>query len=132
MGAKLDSELGVITVPKLKEEVKAKLGVDMSLSALRTLLKKRMRLRWRRVSNNHVYVNSSDNIRLRQLFALELVEVMRSGKVLLNFDESVIRLTSGRCYSWARRCKSNQRVIAKDVDGLSMLVAVSSEGDIYL
>jgi len=57
---------------------------------------------------------------------------LAEGKRLLNFDESVINSTVGKRYSWAPRGKNCLRVLGKDLAGLSVLLTVSSEGDIYL
>jgi hypothetical protein len=56
---------------------------------------------------------------------------MKENLINLNFDESVINLTTSKTYSWSRRKINANKCIAKKVSGLSIMVAVSSIGDIY-
>ena len=58
--------------------------------------------------------------------------MLKSGKRVLNFDESVLHMTVGRRYSWCSRGKPNLRILGKELAGLSVLLAVSSEGELYL
>ncbi len=60
-----------------------------------------MELQWKRARPQAKYVNSDNNIRLRQVFARKLTEVLSQQKVLISFDETVIRGTTGRNYTWA-------------------------------
>ena len=51
--------------------------------------------------------------------------------MLINFDESVLTGTTGRCYSWAgKECKAG-RNFKTDVSGLSIMLAITSSGDIF-
>lgn len=56
---------------------------------------------------------------------------MKQSKIILNFDETIIKMTTAKHFSWCKRGQSNQRIFGKPISGLSLLVAVSSEGDIF-
>jgi hypothetical protein len=98
---------------------------------LKNILTKDLKLRWRKVNNNEQYVNTKNNIRLRHVFAQKIIGAMQEGQVILNFDESVINLTTNKSYSWCAKKTPKNRMIGKKISGLSMLVAVSSLGDIF-
>lgn len=91
-----------------------------------------MKLKWRAVRLHQIYVNSANNLHLRRLFALKLVEILKAGKRVLNFYESVLHTTIGNRFSWCPRGKVNLRVLGKEIIGLSVLLTASSEGMVYL
>ena len=78
-----------------------------------------------------MYVNSNENLLLRRLFAFYLIEVLISKKKIMNFDESIFHQTSMKSYSWELSGSGRKRLISKPVAGLSILLAVSSEGFSY-
>ncbi len=91
----------IITIKYLRSEIKKELGLDLSPGKLRTILVKEMGLKWRRARPQARYVNSPDNIKLRKVFAFKMMKVLDSDIVIINFDETVVRGTSGRNYTWA-------------------------------
>ena len=97
---------------------------------MKNILIKDLKLKWKKVKNNECYVNTKKNKILRFIFAKKIIEVMKEGKIILNFDESVINLTTSRSHSWCERKSSTARSFCRRISGLSILVAVSSIGDI--
>lgn len=98
---------------------------------MRRTFSKNLNLRWKKSRSNDAYVNTNKNIRLRQIFALRLIEIMQQEKVILNFDESVIKSTNSMRYSFDIRGQLSQRYIGKPIAGLSLMLAVSSIGDVF-
>ena len=90
-----------------------------------------MNLKWRRVKSQDNYVNSVINIKHRHDFAIEMVNILEEGKTLINFDESVINATTSQCYSWVNKAHNIGRAYKKVVSGMSILLAVTSSGEIY-
>jgi len=91
-------------------------------------MKNQMGLSWKKMDHAKAYVNTWKNIELRKLFALRLIETMRHDKILINFDESVIHQSVMRTFSWQRKSQPARRVFGKDISGLSILLAVTSDG----
>jgi len=130
ISSKIDSMEGLITIKLLQKAIKRELGFELKRHRIYTILTKEMALAWRRVRPQARYVNSLKNIQLRQAFARKLLEVMSEQKVNISFDESVIRGSTGRCYSWARRGDGAMRYYNKEVSDLAILVAMTSKGEI--
>lgn len=50
---------------------------------------------------------------------------------MINFDETQISSSCERSYSWASKQEGSSRLIGKDMKSLSLMTAISSEGDIW-
>ena len=90
-----------------------------------------MHLRWKSVRHQGAYINSSKNIQERYEFALRTISELKRGKHYINFDESVVDGTCSQTYSWERRGNVPGRVIKRTISGLSLLLAVSSDGLVF-
>jgi hypothetical protein len=73
-------------------------------------------------------VNSPENIIKRKNFAIDLLECLEKGKVIIKYDESIIGCTTSLSYSWEKRGSVPGRVIKRTVSGVSILLAVSTDG----
>ena len=49
-----------------------------------------MNLTWKRVYHQGEYVNSQENIIKRKQFAFDIIGILNQGKIILNYDESII------------------------------------------
>jgi hypothetical protein len=87
-----------------------------------------MNLRYRKVGHQGEYVNKQINIDLRQKFALDILRLLKFGKTIINFDESIISGTCSKSYSWERKGRTQSRVLKRSTSGISILLAVSSDG----
>ena len=121
---------GLITTRSLKECIAKELGLELKAEQIYAFVKKEMGLVWKRIRPQARYVNSETNVKLRQLFARKMLELMAERKVVINFDETVIRGTTRRCYSWADKKTHPMHFYSQEVTDLALLVALSSEGDI--
>ena len=122
---------GLVTVKRLNASIKRETGLILSRSALTDILKKEMGLKWKRARPQARYVNSGNNVKLRRTFALKMLEVCKQRKVIVNFDETCIRGTTGRAYTWAYKGTNPSRYHFKEVKDLALLAAISTEGDIF-
>lgn len=77
------------------------------------------------------YFNQKKNIKHRQQFAVKMVELMASEKVIINFDESVLRCTNNQTHNWGWRGQPANRFFGKSICSLSVMLAVSSGGDVF-
>ena len=95
------------------------------------MLKADMGLKWGRVRAQDHYVNTPTNIEHRYNFAKQMVAILEAGKILINFDESVINSTTSQSYSWVSKAHNVGRAFKKTVSGMSILLAVTSDGEIF-
>lgn len=86
---------------------------------------------WRRARPNDAYVNTSENIQLRQIFADKLIEIIMKNYVILNFDESVINSSCGVRKSWHKKGSGAQRFYNKSISNLSIMLTTSSIGHVF-
>ena len=87
-----------------------------------------MDLVWKKIRHQPEYVNSGKNIHLREQFAKDAIAILRDGKILINFDESIIGGTTSQSFSWERRGNVPGRVIKRTLSGVSIMLAISSDG----
>lgn len=90
-----------------------------------------MNFSYRKVGHQGKYVNKQINVDLRQKFASDILRFLKFGKFIINFDDSVISGTCSKSYSWERKGRTQSRVIKRSITGISILLAVSSDGIKY-
>ncbi len=95
------------------------------------LLKEQKKYSWRKARPNDAYVNTSENINLRQIFADKFIEIIKKNYVILNFDESVINSSCGIRKSWHKKGSGSQRFYNKSVSNLSIMLTTSSMGHLF-
>ena len=91
-------------------------------------MRRELQVVWKRVRPQQGYANSAKNIVLRQTFAIKMILSLQDGRKIINFDETTIKSTNQRAYSYAMRGSSNSRCYSRDIPGLSLLLAVSQDG----
>ena len=57
--------------------------------------------------------------------------MLRESKELISFDETIIRSTTRRNYSWALKGACSIRYFAKESKDLSLLLAITSDGGVF-
>ena len=62
---------------------------------------------------------------------MQFIKILQQQKVIINFDESVITGSTSRQFSWERKGAIAGRNIKQEVQGVSIMCAVSSHGDIF-
>jgi hypothetical protein len=72
-----------------------------------------------------------DKYHAESVFARELIQVVQDRKIILNFDESIIREESNHSKSWAFKCKTSARHFKRTLSVMQILMAVDSEGNIF-
>ena len=60
-----------------------------------------------------------------------MFEILKIGKIIINFDETVIKATTGRNLSWDKKGAGACRLHSKKIDNLSLMAAISSKGDVF-
>ena len=124
----LDTKRGIISVPKIAKELRDHCNIDISNHLIRKILREEMGLKWKKIVHQADYINSEINIQRRYQFAIELCNLLKAGKIIINYDESLISGTCSKAYSWERRKNTPGRVIKRTLTGISILLSVSSDG----
>ncbi len=62
----------------------------MSACKITKVIKKDLRLKYKKVKNQYPYINSNANIKLRKVYATKLLDLFNENKCILNFDETII------------------------------------------
>jgi len=68
------------------------------------------------------------NLLKRQVVAAEYIRMLKSGKEIINIDESIIRYTDYRTRGWARQGKRVFTSHALRLPQISMIGAILSKG----
>ena len=127
----VESKNGIITVGRMRELCKNELSENVSYTKMKNIITQNLKLSWKKIRNQDFYVDKSENIALRIDYARELMGLIENRKVIINFDETVIRQSDNSSYSWEQKCITAHRKIGKPISGLSLLLAVTSQGDLY-
>ena len=94
-------------------------------------MKNSLSLSWKRIRSQDSYVNKIENKALRIIYARQLLSILETNKVIINFDETIIRQTDNQKYSWDLKSGSHHRTVGKNICGLSILLAVTTLGTVY-
>lgn len=68
---------------------------------------------------------------MRQKFALKLLDVYESGRVIVNFDESAISTLDARHHAWFKKGGPFKKPDYTKVKQISLQAAITSEGDCF-
>ena len=117
-----------VTAKHIHDKLQDEMNLSVTHKILRKIMKEDMRLKWRKISHQGEYVNSPQNIIKRKKYAIGLLNSLNEGKIIINYDESIIGGTTSWSYSWERRKDLPGRVIKRQVTGISIFLSVSSDG----
>lgn len=94
------------------------------------MLKKKLGFTFKRVRSNEQYVNSRKNIDSRSVFSRTLLRILKSMRIMINFDESVLNCSTARNMSWLDGSRNHARSFRRNYSGLSILLTVSSQAEL--
>ena len=89
-------------------------------------------LSFKRISSVALHTNSVKNRILRQQFALKLIDLLRQGKRIINFDESWINNLDYRRMKWRPYKQANSVAKTQVTPRISMILGIETTGAIYL
>ena len=95
-------------------------------------MKEKYRLSYRRVKRVSYTGNSEQNKVLRSLYAQKMLQVYSQGKHVVNIDETWIPESDFRRRRWVAKGGDNSMAEGKMSHRINMIVAVSSEGHVWL
>ena len=118
--AHIKKELEVQKMPAMKEHV------------IRSILRKDLRMRFKKVVSVALTANSHRNLILRQQFALKFLDIDLEKKVVVSIDESWCGMSDFRHRKWCQQGQTNSVAKLQILPRISMIAAISSTGDVYL
>ena len=98
---------------------------------MRGVMKSVLRLRYKRSKVLNHRANLPTCLVQRQQYALKLIEIMLSGKRVINIDESTMGQAVFARKSWQRQGVRNANVVKPFSHRLSLIAAVDTYGQVY-
>ena len=99
---------------------------------IRSVLKKDLGMRYKKVSPIAWTANSFRNLILRQQFALAFLEIDLTKKVVLNVDETWIGMSDFRRRKWCQHRHTNSVPQLQMLPRISMICGLDTSGEIYV
>ena len=87
---------------QVQEQVKERNDIDVELQRIRTIMKKDLGLTYRITRKIPIQANSQRCLVLRQRYAIKMIELLKSGKRIINIDESWLNETNFTRQMWCR------------------------------
>jgi hypothetical protein len=128
----VESQKNLITVPYICDRAAHDLNQYISKTKVRKILKHKLGLRWVTVGNEKLYINSFKNISLRKSFTNQMMEILAARKTISSFDETLLQGCSPSAKSWQARGQRAARAYGHQHSGLSLMLAVCSDGKRYI
>ena len=88
-------------------------------------------MRFKKIKKIPFRGNSEKNLILRQQFAMKLLELLESGKRLLNVDESWLTSTNFKRSKWREQGTTNSMPEKFMNPQIAIIAAIDTEGDVY-
>ena len=84
----------ILKADQVMKKVNRNGDIQVTIQEVRKVLRVNLRLGWRNAKSIPVQCNTERCLVLRQQYAIEMLPLLRSGKCILNIDESWINTTS--------------------------------------
>ena len=91
-----------------------------------------MGMRYKRVASISIHGNSQKNLVLRQQFAVNLIQVLNSGKRVLNVDQTWLGMSDFRKMKWRPKDSTNSIPKLSMMPRITMFVGLDTDGEVYL
>ena len=122
----------VITNAKqVQLQVKVKHELDLNVAQVQRALRKDLGLGYRRVRKIPIQGNSERCLVLRQQYALTMLPLLKSGKRIINVDETWINETNFSRKIWCRPDSPGTEPVRAVSPSLSMIAALDTDGRVY-
>ena len=106
-------------------------GYEVGLDLVKDVMKKDLRMGYRRARTVTVQANSERCLVLRQQFALRLLPLLESGRRIINVDESWLNQTRYQRRLWVPSDAPGSFTDKQVQPRISLLVALDTEGRIW-
>ena len=95
-------------------------------------MSKEMDMSYARIKNISLHGNSPNNLIMRQRFAIKMLALTNKKTIFLNMDETWLDASDYRRMKWKAKDSTNSMPIVQLAPRISMLVAIDTNGKIYL
>ena len=116
---------------QLQKALGGEQGEHLSNQAVRRVLRRDLRLRYRRVKKIPVQANSERCLVLRQQYALKMLLHLSKGKRVINVDESWISETDFSRRMWCPVTAAATVTERAVIPRLALLAALDTDGQVY-
>ena len=110
------------------QTIKEKHGIILSGTQLSKYFKQELGMSYHKLGIVGNHYDDHKNLLKRQLAAAEYIRLLKSGREIINVDESIIRSTDHRTRGWVRQGKRILTSHALRLPQISMIGAISSRG----
>ena len=127
----LQKRIPILKAEQIQKKVINKRDIKVSLKEVRQVLREALNLSWRTAKPIPIQCNSERCLVLRQQYAIKMLPLLRSGKVILNIDESWINTTSFIRKVWCPVDAPSTVTQRAVTPRLSLIAALDIEGRVY-
>ena len=85
--------------------------IDSKEAEIRSIMRRDLKMRYKKLVHISLHANSPKNLILRQQFALQLIKLLKSGKTILNVDETWLGMSDFRRMKWREHGSSNSHAV---------------------
>jgi len=107
-----DQHFAIESTAQVIKLLKERVNVEAKGPLVREIMKKKLGMSYRKIKPMSLLANSQKNLVLRQRFAMEFIELMKTGKTILNVDETWLGMTDFRRMKWREKDTTNPIGIA--------------------
>jgi hypothetical protein len=121
----------IASVRQVRDHIQKEHEVVLSESLIASVLKEDLRMRYSRIREQALHVNSPLNVHKRQGWAQTFLRHDIQNKVILNVDESWLDKTDYRRRSWSAVGQKNAQSKKQLTPRISLTVALDTLGNVY-
>ena len=120
------------SVKKLQHDLKEEKDMEVKYREMASIMKKDLGMRFKKIQSVSVRTNSEKNLVLRQQFAVNLIQVLNSGKRVLNVDQTWLGMSDFRKMKWRPKDSTNSIPKLSMLPRITMFVGLDTDGEVYL
>ena len=89
------------SVEAVQRKLKSERNISVKQKKIANIMKRDLNMSYRKIQTVTVRTNSEKNLVIRQQFALKLIEVLQSGKRVINVDQTWLGMSDFRRMKWS-------------------------------
>ena len=115
----------------IQKKISTQDGLSVPKSKICWIMRKKLRLGYRKASPVPIQANSERCLVLRQQYALRMIKLLESGKRIINVDESWINTAQYNRRQWAPSAGKSSSVLKSINPRLSLIAALDTDGKVW-
>ena len=127
-----EDEYGMLSLGRLRKRLQEETDYDCSTTKLREIMRCELGLRYKKFKQLAPQTNRLRNLVCRQQYAIKMLEVLASGRRVINVDESWLNTMAFRRHSWTKVGKSNARPTKELSTRVAILAAIDNRGKAFI